>query len=178
MLEIHNFTQNKINEKFFQKIAEAVLKEVDPSTGSGHKDAEISLAIVGDGRIRKLNKMYRGRNRVTDVLAFENKSIISYLSKAFPRLSAKGGPASGWKKENIEFIEPPDNIKRLGEIIICYPRAKKQAKRLDHSLEKELTILLIHGILHLLGYEHEKGGQEEEKMKEMEDKILKKTNYV
>ena len=81
MLEIHNFTQNKIGEKLFQRVAETVLKVV------GIKDkTEISLAIVGDGRMRKLNKMYRARNRVTDVLSFANKSVIPYLTKAFPRL--------------------------------------------------------------------------------------------
>jgi len=163
MLEIHNFTQNKIDEKLFQLVAETVLKVI------GIKDkTEISLAVVGDGRMRKLNKMYRARNRVTDVLAFANKSVIPYLAKAFPRLK---------KGEKIEFIEPPDNIKRLGEVILCYPRAKKQAKRLGHSLEKELTILLIHGILHLLGYEDEKGEKEAKEMKEMENKILEKVNY-
>jgi ssRNA-specific RNase YbeY (16S rRNA maturation enzyme) len=91
MLEIHNFTQNKIEEKFFQKIAEIVLKV------AGVKgETEISLAIVGDGRIRKLNKMYRGKNRVTDVLAFGDKSVIPYLAKAFPRLK---------KGEDIEFLK-------------------------------------------------------------------------
>lgn len=157
-MEIHNFTQNEIDEKFFQRVAETVLKTI------GIKDkTEISLAIVGDGRIRKLNKMYRGRNRVTDVLAFANKSVIPYLAKAFPRLK---------KGEDVEFIEPPNNIKRLGEVIICYPRAKKQAKRLGHSLEKELTILLIHGILHLLGYEDEKSAKEAEEMEKTEKRIL------
>jgi len=163
MLEIHNFTQNEIDEKLFQRVAETVLKVI------GIKDkTEISLAVVGDGRMRKLNKMYRARNRVTDVLAFANKSVIPYLAKAFPRLK---------KGERIEFIEPPDNIKRLGEVILCYPRAKKQARRLGHSLEKELTILLIHGILHLLGHEDEKGEKEANEMKEMENKILEKVNY-
>ena len=163
VLEIHNFTQNEIGEKLFQRVAETALKVV------GIKDkTEISLAIVGDGRMRKLNKMYRARNRVTDVLAFANKSVIPYLAKAFPRLK---------KGEDVKFIEPPDNIKRLGEIIICYPRAKKQAKRLGHSLEKELTVLLIHGILHLLGYKDEKGEKEAKEMKEMGEKILKKVNY-
>jgi rRNA maturation RNase YbeY len=158
MLEIHNFTQNEIDDKFFQRVAKTILKTV------GLKDkTEISLAIVGDGRIRKLNKMYRGRNRVTDVLAFANKSVIPYLAKAFPRLK---------KGKDVEFIEPPNNIKRLGEVIICYPRAKKQAKRLGHSLEKELTILLIHGILHLLGYEDEKSAKEAEEMKKTEKRIL------
>ncbi len=157
MLEIHNFTQNEIDEKFFQEIFGVVLKKV------GLEDkAEISLAIVGDGRMRKLNKIYRGKNRITDVLSFENKSVIPYLSKAFPRLK---------KGEKTEFIQPPDGIKRLGEIVICYPQAKKQAKRLGHSLEKELTFLLIHGILHLLGYEHEKEDKAKE-MEEMEGKVL------
>jgi len=158
MLEIHNFTQNEIDKKFFQKIAEETLK-----VAGIKNDVEISLAIVGDGRIRKLNKMYRGKNRVTDVLSFENKSVLSYLTKAFPKIK---------KSKKIEFVEASDNIKRLGEIVICYPRAKKQAKLLNHSLKKELTVLLIHGILHLLGYDHEQGEIEAEKMRKMEEKIL------
>jgi len=153
MLEIRNFTQNEIDEKFFKRIIKIVLNEV------GIRDkTEISLAIVGDGRIKKLNKMYRGKNCVTDVLSFEDKTVIPYLAKAFPRLK---------KNKDIEFIDPPDNVKRLGEIILCYPQAKKQARRLNHSLEKELTILLIHGMLHLLGHSHET-------MKDIENIILEK----
>ncbi len=153
MLEIHNFTQNEIDEKFFQRLAENVLKRVKIKDKT-----EISLAIVGDGRMRRLNKIYCGKNRVTDVLSFGDKSVMSYLNKAFPRLK---------KGEDQKFVEPPDGIKRLGEIVICYPQAKKQAKRMSHSLEKELTVLLIHGILHLLGYEHEEMGK-------IEKDILKK----
>ena len=158
MLEIHNFTQNKIDEKFFQRVADVVLEVVNID-----KKTEISLAIVGDGRIRKLNKMYRGKNRVTDVLSFGDKTVMPYLSKAFPRMK---------KGEDAEFIEAPDGIKRLGEVIICYPRAKKQAKKGGHSLEKELTILLIHGILHLSGYEHEENEEEAKRMEETERKVL------
>ena len=158
MLEIHNFTQNEIGEKFFQRIAEITLKIVDLKDKT-----EISLAIVGDGRMRKLNKIYRGKNRVTDVLSFDNKKVIPYLSKAFPRLE---------KGKSVEFIDPPDGIKRLGEIVICYPQAKKQANRSDHPLEKELTILLIHGILHLLGYDHEKNESQAKEMEELQKKIL------
>ena len=157
MLEIRNFTQNEIDEKFFRKVAEVVLKTL------GIKNQiEISLAIVGSGRMRRLNKIYRKKNRVTDVLSFGDKNILKYLAKSFPRPK---------KEEEIKFVEPPDKIKRLGEIVICYPEAKKQAKRTGHSLEKELAILLIHGILHLAGYDHEKDGKEAEEMKEMEEKI-------
>lgn len=166
MLEIHNFTQNEIDEKFFQQIAEVALKIVNrekPGLGFLKGKTEISLAIVGNGRMRKLNKMYRGRNRVTDVLSFGGKSVVPYLAKAFPRLR---------KNQDIEFVEPPDGVNRLGEVILCYPQAKKQAKRLGHSLEKELAILLVHGILHLLDYDHEKSEKGAEKMKELEEKIL------
>jgi len=159
MLEIHNFTQNEIDEKLFRRVVEITLK----AAGTKGK-VEISLAVVGDGRMRKLNKIYRGKNRVTDVLSFGNRSVVPYLSKAFPRLK---------KGEDIEFVQPSDGIKRLGEVILCYPQAKKQAKRLGHSLEKELTTLFVHGILHLLGYDHEKSDQEAKKMGEIEKKILK-----
>ena len=162
MLEIHNFTQNEIDEKFFDKVTKTVLDIV------GIKDeVEISLAIVGDGRMRKLNKIYRGKNRVTDVLSFDNKSVLKYLSKAFPRLE---------KGKEVEFVEAPDGVKKLGEIVISYPQAKKQARQAEHSLELELTTLLVHGILHLLGYDHEQDEKQAEEMRGMEDKILKTIN--
>jgi len=160
MLEIRNFTQNEVDKKFFEKIIEIIFKEKKIK-----EKTEISLAIVGDGRIRKINKMYRGKNRVTDVLSFQDKTVMPYLAKAFPRIK---------KEENVEFINPPDNIRRLGEIIICYPQAKKQAKRLNHSLEEELAILLIHGTLHLLGYDHENDSEKMKEMMNMENIILEK----
>lgn len=163
MLEIRNLTQNEIDEKLFQKIAGATLKTLKI------KDKiEISLALAGNGRIRRLNKMYRGKNRVTDVLSFGDKSVLPYLARAFPKFKNGGPPAGG------KFIEPPDKVKRLGEIVICYPQAKKQAKKAGHSLEKELAILLVHGIMHLAGYEHERGGKKEDEMREMEEKVLQK----
>ncbi len=165
MLGIHNFTQNEIDEKFFQKTAKLILKELK----AGAK-TEISLAITGESRMRRLNKIYRGKNRVTDVLSFGKKSasdksgsVLTYLAKAFPRIK---------KGEDINFIEPPDGVNRLGEVVICYPRAKKQAKKNKHSLEKELVILLVHGILHLFGYDHEQSGKQAAEMKRMEEKIL------
>lgn len=167
ILEIHNFTQNEIDEKFLAKTAEKVLKFMaveENLSGLLEGKVEISLAIVGEGRIRKLNKIYRGKNRVTDVLSFGDKTVLPYLAKAFPRLK---------KGENAVFVNPPDGVKRLGEIVICYPYAKKQARRAGHSLEKELTILLIHGILHLLGYDHEKNIEKAKEMEKMETKILK-----
>lgn len=159
-IEIHNFTQHAIGKDLFAKAAIKTLEFLKVK-----EKTEISLALVGSGRMRKLNKMYRGKNRVTDVLSFGEKSVLPYLKKAFPRL----------KKEQAEekFILPPDNVKRLGEIIICLPQAKKQAKKQGNSLEKELIILTVHGLLHLLGYEHEKDSKEKIEMQTAEIKILK-----
>jgi probable rRNA maturation factor len=117
--EINNLTKDRIDRKFLEKIAKKTLKSLKT------KLAEISLVFVSDIRMKSLNRKYRGRNRVTDVLAFDYGRLIG---------------------------DPP---KRMGEIIICLPQAKKQAKKISHSLKRELAILLIHGILHLVGYDDE-----------------------
>jgi probable rRNA maturation factor len=158
VVSINNFTKNEIDEGWLkektEKILEFIREQDKDSISTKEEDLELSLAVVGDGRMKKLNKLYRGKNKTTDVLAFEEKSAVGCLEK--------------------EFIYPPDGRQRLGEIVVCYPRAKKQARQKDHSLEKELTILLIHGMLHLMGYDHERGEKDKEEMEEIEGNILEK----
>lgn len=89
--------------------------------------AELSLLLVNDAQIRRLNQRYRRINRPTDVLAF-------------PML------------EGDAF---PPRSQLLGDVVISLETAQKQAKKEGHALEREVKILLIHGILHLLGYHHE-----------------------
>jgi len=125
MIEINNLTTNSINEKLLKDIAENVLN------GENKAGIGLSIVLVGQGKMRTLNKKYRKKNRVTDVLAFEDK------------------------------------IQNLGEIVICLKEVKKNAKRFGLAFEKELSRVLIHGILHLLGYNHEK---DKEMSKEMEKK--------
>lgn len=143
MIEINNLTTIEIDEQFLKKIVEDVLK------GEGiKKQVELSIALVGSGRMRKLNKKHRKKNRVTDVLAFPESEIV------FEKFR----------------IGPLKKVKGLGEIIICLREVKKNSRRFETSFEKELARVTIHGVLHLLGYEDEKG---EEKAKEMG----KKENY-
>ncbi len=143
-LAFRNFTKAKINKPELKETASKTL-----SLLGVRGMVEIDLAIVGAGRIRSLNKKYRRVDRITDVLAFG---------------------ATPAKKE--KFIEPPDKVRRLGEIIICLDAAKTQANFFGHSLERELVVLLIHGILHLLGFRDETK-KESQKMKKMEEEILK-----
>jgi len=113
---------------------------------------EVSLVFADSETVQQLNRDYRGVDEPTDVLAF-------YM---LPQ-----------KEADSSFALPPDGVTRLGEVIISYPQAAEQAKEQGHSPERELALLVIHGILHLLGYDHEEP-DEERKMKERERELLEK----
>lgn len=144
MIEINNLTTISFDEEFLRKIAQKVLE------GEEKKGTVLSIALLGPGRIRQINKRYRGKNRVTDVLAFPETKIL---------------------KEKFN-VGPLQKIEGLGEIVICLREVKKNARRFGSTFEKELTRVLIHGILHLLGYDHEKSEKEAEKMREKEEYYL------
>ena len=150
-LLIKNFTKQKLNQKYLNKIAEETLKIV-----KFKKSVEISLVITGKKRIRSLNKKYRGMDKITDVLSFGNDPVNKTA-----------------KNKIVKFVNPPDDTLYLGEIFICYSQAVKQAKQKKHSVKKEMAVLLIHGILHLLGYDH-KEDYEKSEMKIKEVEILEK----
>jgi len=146
-----NFTKQKLNQKYLSEIAEKILE-----VAGFKKPVEISLVIIGEKRIRTLNKKYRGIDKVTDVLSFGNDAVNKTA-----------------KNKTVKFVDSPDGVFHLGEVFICYSQAVKQAKQKKHSVKKELTILLIHGILHLLGYEH-KGDYARSEMKIKEMEVLEK----
>ena len=113
---------------------------------------EVSLVFTDSETVKQLNRDYRGIDEPTDVLAF-------YM---LPQ-----------KEADDSFALPPDGVTRLGEVIISYPQAVEQAKEQGHSTERELALLIIHGILHLLGYDHEEP-EEEAEMRTREKALLEK----
>jgi probable rRNA maturation factor len=130
MIEINNLTTNQIDREFLEKVAKKVLM------GENKKKLELSIVLVGQARIRKLNKKYRQNYRSTDVLSF------SYDGS--------------------------------GDIVICLGEVKKNAKRYNSTFRKELAKVLIHGILHLLGYDHEKSEKAAKEMEEKQEHYLRK----
>jgi probable rRNA maturation factor len=114
---------------WIQSIAEQALV----AQGVGD-DVEMGLVIASQQRVKELNKTYRGKDEPTDVLAF-----------AAGEEAGAGLPP---------FVQPPDGILHLGEVVIGYPQAVKQAEEHMHSIAREVAILIIHGVLHLLGYDH------------------------
>jgi len=117
-------------------------------------DAEMGLVITGQERIRELNRSYLGKDRPTDVLAFA-------MSSTGEKLEVDSPP----------FVTPPDGVLHLGEVIISYPQAVIQAEEHHHSIKRELAILTVHGVLHLLGYDDEQP-EPRQRMKARENEIL------
>jgi probable rRNA maturation factor len=104
--------------------------------------ADLSVVLTSDDQIRELNREWRGKDRATDVLSFSQ----------------------------IEG-EGPAARRVLGDVVISLDTAARQAAELGHDLEHEVSRLLVHGVLHLLGYDHERGGAAARRM-EAEEKRL------
>ena len=132
-----------LNVDWLRGVAEHVLAA--ENLGSS---VELGLVIASEARVHQLNRDYRGIDEPTDVLAF----------------ATVDGEATG-------FVSPPDGVRHLGEVIISYPQAVTQAEEHRHPFEREIALLIVHGVLHLLGYDHGEPEQER-RMRAREDEIL------
>ncbi len=133
---------NETNSDAYIKDIKSVLK-----LGLKHmniKDSYISVVIVDKDKIHEINKTYRNVDKVTDVIsfAFEDNGGIT-----------------------------PDGLRILGEIYLCMDKAKEQAIEYGHSDKREICYLVTHGLLHLLGYDHEKE-EDKKEMRTKEEEIL------
>lgn len=121
----------------------AEMEEVNPN-------AEVSITFVDNARIQEINRDYRGIDKPTDVISFA--------------LEEEG-------EGEIVVVGDDDLPTVLGDIIVSIPKAEEQAKDYGHSFERELGFLLVHGFLHLLGYDH-LNEEDEKKMFSRQEEIL------
>ncbi len=110
--------------------------------------AEISVTFVDNKKIHELNKQYRHKDAPTDVLSFP------------------------MGENGVYDINHDTGAKILGDIVISMEKAVEQAERFDHSLDREVGYLTAHSVLHLLGYDHEKGGIDRVRMREKEEQVM------
>ena len=132
------------SQKEWEKLGERLIKDILAVLDFGSKSRvqpRVELRIVGSAPMIKLNRTWRGKNRVTDVLSFSAPEIFRTQG-------------------------------HLGELVVCLPVLKTQARQLKHPPEAELQVLLVHGILHLLGMDHEGTKKAAREMAKWEAKIL------
>jgi len=139
--------EGSVEANWLKDIAEEVLiaEGASPRT-------ELGLVITGQEKVRELNAAHLGKDVPTDVLAF-------------PMLPG------GTSEAGAAFVAPPDGAVHLGEVIVSYPQAAIQAQERHHPVAKEVAILVVHGILHLLGYDHD-APDRERRMRAREAEIL------
>ena len=121
----------------------------------GRTDAQACLLITGNEEIARLNGQFRNIPKATDVLSFPANQLEKPLAQA--------GDLSGMETEEGRIV--------LGDIAIDLDRAREQAKEYGHSLEREMAFLLVHGMLHLMGYDHI-DPKDEEDMRQRQRRIL------
>jgi len=119
------------------------------------EEFEVSISFVSNEEMRSLNKEYRNIDKETDVLSFP---LVEFIEE---ELNAGD--------ENAEYIE--EEI-ALGDIVISMEKAAEQSEEYGHSFKRELAFLLVHGMLHLLGYDHDEEASEGE-MFDKQEEILK-----
>jgi probable rRNA maturation factor len=133
----HQGAGKKLPAGKLRKTAQSILALV------GQADAELSLVLVGNAEIRKLNARYRRKDYPTDVLSFPIEGA-----------SARPG-------------------RLLGDVVISVEKADEQAKERGRTRNEEIVTLLIHGVVHLLGYDHERSAKDARAMKRLENKIYR-----
>lgn len=142
MILIEPTIQAKFGRKLRQRALSVFLREAAAAAGL---KGEISVLLTGDEQLRSLNRQFRGKNKPTDVLSFP---AAPQKPKPGPGTGAKTGP-----KPSSDG--PARNAYLAGDLAVSVETAGRQADELGHGLATEVQILMLHGLLHLGGYDHE-----------------------
>ena len=147
------FTNVGIHKFTIKRLLTGALKRL----GQPFHDIEMSLSIVSPQQIQELNNRFRSVDSVTDVLSFPT---IDNSDRGVLDVNAFACD-----------INPTTGKLNIGDVIICLDKAKEQAAEYGHSLKRELCFLSLHGLLHLLGYDHIEP-QDEQQMNALQEEIL------
>ena len=145
----------QVFDEFANVVSESLVLEAVSAaleSESCDPDTHVSVVIADDEVVRELNRQHRGLDENTDVLSFSFTHEGEYYGEGDRNTDAT----------DVDFVLPPTENEdaSLGEIIISYPQTCRQAKQAGHLVGQELTVLLVHGVLHLLGYDHEEPNDE------------------
>ena len=139
--------QQELSEVWLRTVMEAALVEALPQG----EPAQVGLVVTDDKTVQELNRQFRGLDEVTDVLSFSASHSGHW--EGDPQESDESYPESV-DSEELNFVLPPGEPSPLGEVIISFPQTIRQAQERNDPVEQELALLIIHGVLHLVGYDH------------------------
>ncbi len=145
---INNQRKIKLDWQIFQTFAESAIKQIHEA-----ENKSATIAFVSDRKMRELNHEFRGKNSTTDVLSFpfEADEFLSEPSAVADGLSSPSDSSDN----NLQPPATADGSDFLGDIVISLEQAQKQAAENDLDLETEIKQLILHGVLHLCGYDHD-----------------------
>ena len=141
-LQVFPQFRTNVSSAWLRRVARDALATGDPGGGA----SGVTVVLADDDTLRDLNRRFRGFDEVTDVLSFGAATAVS-------------------------FPEVPDAEPSLGEVVVSYPQALRQAREQGVRAEHEVALLVVHGILHLLGHDHAEPA-EEAAMKKLEAQAL------
>ena len=164
---IINFNKKLFNKKYIEYINNAYIEALK-ILKIKCKDLEVNINFVSKKEIRELNAKFRNKDAVTDVLSFPNllEPNKTDMQLIVDKLD---------KKNFASEINPDNNMIFVGDICICKSIVYKHAKEYGNTKLREMVYMAVHGLLHLLGYDHMKD-EDKTIMRDMEEKIMTKVN--
>ena len=126
IVDVTGRSVSRLSKIELRKFVRRAVRAVERADAAPFRPTEVSIVLVGDKKMASLNRVYRRKNKTTDILTF------------------------GADPEEADTSRP------LGELVISVDQASRQARELRHSLATEIRYLVLHGILHAFGYDHER----------------------
>jgi probable rRNA maturation factor len=135
---------SEVDSELIERAVQAVLRNEEVTGEVG-----VSILVTNDEELHRLNREFRGVDAPTDVLSFGNDG-----------------------DDTTTFVYAPNTPRYLGDIAVSYERVIAQADEYGHSVQRELAYLVAHGVLHLLGYDHERGPEDAAEMRQREEAAM------
>ena len=156
--------RKELSTVWLRKVAANALQSALPEGEPG----QLSLVVTDDETLRNLNREFRGLDEVTDVLSFSPSHPGQWEGEA---QTPQDRDSATIEAESELFILPPGELPVVGEVVISYPQAQRQARDRRQNTDQELALLIVHGVLHLVGHDHVEF-QEAALMQAMERDVL------
>jgi probable rRNA maturation factor len=144
--ELDSAHRDALSDEWTYMVMEQALAVARP----GESPVQVSLLFTDDATVRGLNRRYRGLDETTDVLSFSAEFPGHWEGEGDAPAVGDDGDAPG----AAEFVLPPGHFPPLGEVIISCPQARRQASEKGWDYRRELALLVVHGVLHLVGHDH------------------------